>query len=96
MHMKSILLGLAVLAAASTVNAQTQTWRQVGPSGGTVISLSADPNNISKLYLGKFISTPSDWTPLKHYSNFFRGYNQPQLDIADPWQFKNFLITEGD
>jgi len=52
MHMKSILLGLAVLAAASTVNAQTQTWRQVGPSGGTVISLSADPNNISKLYLG--------------------------------------------
>ena len=52
MHMKSILLGLAVLAAASSVNAQTQTWRQVGPSGGTVISLSADPNNISKLYLG--------------------------------------------
>jgi photosystem II stability/assembly factor-like uncharacterized protein len=50
--MKRILLGLAVLAAASTVKAQTQTWRQVGPSGGTVISLSADPNNISKLYLG--------------------------------------------
>jgi homospermidine synthase len=51
---------------------------------------------ISKPYLGKFISTPSDWTPLAHYSNFFRGYNQPQLDTSDPWQFKNFLITEGD
>jgi homospermidine synthase len=51
---------------------------------------------ISKPYLGKFISTPADWTPLKHYSNFFRGYNQPQLDLDDPWQFKNFLITEGD
>jgi photosystem II stability/assembly factor-like uncharacterized protein len=50
--MKRILLGLAVLAAASTVNAQTQTWRQVGPSGGTVISLTADPNNTSKLFLG--------------------------------------------
>jgi homospermidine synthase len=52
--------------------------------------------DVSKPYLGKFISTPADWTPLKHYSNFFRGYNQPQLDTRDPWQFKNFLITEGD
>ena len=52
--------------------------------------------DISKPYLGTFISTPSDWTPLKHYTNFFRGYNKPQLDISDPWQFKNFLITEGD
>jgi homospermidine synthase len=51
---------------------------------------------VSKPYLGTFISTPSDWTPLKHYTNYFRGYNQPQLDTSDPWQFKNFLITEGD
>jgi homospermidine synthase len=51
---------------------------------------------VSKSYLGTFISTPSDWTPLKHYTNYFRGYNQPQLDTSDPWQFKNFLITEGD
>jgi homospermidine synthase len=51
---------------------------------------------VSKPYLGEFISIPSDWTPLKHYTNFFRGYNQPQLDTSDPWQFKNFLITEGD
>jgi homospermidine synthase len=51
---------------------------------------------VSKPYLGRFISTPSDWTPLKHYTNYFRGYNQPQLDTSDPWQFKNFLITDGD
>jgi homospermidine synthase len=51
---------------------------------------------VSKPYLGTFVSTSSDWTPLKHYTNFFRGYNQPQLDTSDPWQFKNFLITEGD
>jgi homospermidine synthase len=51
---------------------------------------------VSKPYLGTFVSTPSDWTPLKHYTNFFPGYNRPQLDTADPWQFKNFLITEGD
>jgi homospermidine synthase len=51
---------------------------------------------VSKPYLGTFVSVASDWTPLKHYTNFFRGYNQPQLDVGDPWQFKNFLITEGD
>ena len=38
----------------------------------------------------------SDWNPLKHYSNVFHGFNRPQLDRSDPWQFKNFLITEGD
>jgi len=51
---------------------------------------------ISKPYLGKFLSAASDWNPLKHYSNYFRGYNQPELDTSDPWQFKNFLITDGD
>jgi len=51
---------------------------------------------ISKPYLGRFVSVASDWTPLKHYVNPFSGYNRPQLDLSDPWQFKNFLITEGD
>jgi homospermidine synthase len=52
--------------------------------------------DISKPYLGKFVSVASDWNPLKHYVNPFSGYNKPQLDPTDPWQFKNFLITEGD
>jgi homospermidine synthase len=52
--------------------------------------------NIGKPYLGKFVSVASDWTPLKHYVNPFSGYNKPQLDLSDPWQFKNFLIAEGD
>ena len=39
---------LAAVAAASPA----QTWRQVGPPGGTVISLAADPQNAQKLYLG--------------------------------------------
>jgi homospermidine synthase len=51
---------------------------------------------ISKPYLGKFVSVASDWTPLKHYLNEFSGYNKPQMDLSDPWQFKNFLITDGD
>ena len=51
---------------------------------------------IAKPYLGKWISKPSDWTPLRHYTNTFPGHNNPQIDPDDPWQFKNFLITDGD
>src|ERR1700730_3367434 len=45
------LLGMAVGLAAASV-APAQTWKQVGPAGGTVISLEADPHNAKKLYLG--------------------------------------------
>jgi len=51
---------------------------------------------IARPYLGESLSIPSDWTPLKHYRNNFHGYNQPDLDVDDPWQFKNFLVTDGD
>jgi homospermidine synthase len=51
---------------------------------------------ISKPYLGRFVSVASDWNPLKHYTNVFHGFNRPAIDPSDPWQFKNFLITEGD
>jgi homospermidine synthase len=51
---------------------------------------------MSKPYLGKFISTPSDWTPLEHYTNVFEGYVPDGIDRDDPWQFKNFLVGERD
>ena len=31
-----------------------------------------------------------------HYVNFFEGFNSPVIDWDDPWQFKNFLITDFD
>jgi photosystem II stability/assembly factor-like uncharacterized protein len=52
MQMKRVLLGLAALLVIFAVSAKAQAWRQVGPPGGTVISLAADPNNIDSLYLG--------------------------------------------
>ena len=51
---------------------------------------------ISKPYLGNFISTRSDWTPLRDYKNAFSGFNKPDFDKKDPWQFKNFLVKDGD
>jgi homospermidine synthase len=51
---------------------------------------------IARAYLGNNISRPVDWNPLKHYENHFHGFNSPVLDRTDPWQFCNFLITDGD
>ncbi|MGA2811937.1 MAG: YCF48-related protein [Candidatus Acidiferrum sp.] len=45
------LAGLTVVVAAAAP-APAQTWRQVGPAGGTVITLEADPHDVKKLYLG--------------------------------------------
>jgi photosystem II stability/assembly factor-like uncharacterized protein len=74
--MKRLILSIAALGLATAAGAQAQTWHQVGPSGGTVISLSADPNNVSKLYLGTadgHVFTSSDeggsWRLLSRISN---------------------------
>lgn len=52
--------------------------------------------NIARPYLGDNLSMPVDWTPRQHYKSAFQGYNQPNIDTEDVWQFKNFLITDGD
>jgi homospermidine synthase len=51
---------------------------------------------VSKPYLGKWISKPSDWTPLRDRTSAFTGFNRADLDPKDPWQFKNFLVTSND
>src|SRR6202158_3028781 len=55
MLMNARLLGAMAVALAAMVSSPSlsaQTWRQVGPPGGTVISLEADPRDAKKLYLG--------------------------------------------
>jgi photosystem II stability/assembly factor-like uncharacterized protein len=52
MRMNAKWLGVWTFALAAATAAPAQTWRQVGPPGGTVISLEADPRDTSKLYLG--------------------------------------------
>jgi homospermidine synthase len=48
---------------------------------------------IAKPWLGKFISKPYDWTPLKNRKVFFKENPDHKADKADPWQFKNFLFV---
>jgi photosystem II stability/assembly factor-like uncharacterized protein len=52
MRMNAKWLGVCAMVLAAAAAAPAQTWRQVGPPGGTVISLEADPRDPSKLYLG--------------------------------------------
>ena len=47
--------------------------------------------DIAKPYLGKFISTPSDWTPLKNRKIFFKEHPSAKYN-PDPWQIENFLF----
>jgi photosystem II stability/assembly factor-like uncharacterized protein len=45
-------LAALAIAMATSFSASAQSWRQVGPPGGTVISLEADAHNAKKMYLG--------------------------------------------
>ena len=48
--------------------------------------------NIAMPYLGSFVSTPSDWTPLKDRDMYFKVNDI--YDKSDVWQFKNFLFQQ--
>ena len=74
-------------------------WMIENPEKGVVVPDELPHDfilKIAKPYLGKFISKPSDWTPLKDQTNPFKGFNKPNLDPKDPWQFKNFLVNNAE
>jgi photosystem II stability/assembly factor-like uncharacterized protein len=52
MLMKGKWIGALALGLVAASAVPAQTWRQVGPPGGTVISLEGDPKDSKKLYLG--------------------------------------------
>jgi len=52
MRMNAKWMGALALSLVATLGASAQQWRQVGPSGGNVNSLEADPRDANKLYLG--------------------------------------------
>ena len=84
-------VAISVVAAAM--------WMVENPARGVCVP-DALPHEyvleIARPYLGQSLSIPSDWTPLKNYVNNFHGYHQPNMDSDDMWQFKNFLVTDGD
>jgi homospermidine synthase len=92
-HQNATTMQVAISVVAATL------WMIQNPDRGVVVPDDLPHEFVLKIarpYLGKWISRSSDWTPLKHYTNAFQGHNNPQVDTSDPWQFKNFLITDGD
>jgi homospermidine synthase len=49
---------------------------------------------IAKPYLGTFVSTEFEWTPKKHYTNWFPENKEDELDEKNLWCFQNFLIDK--
>jgi homospermidine synthase len=92
-HQNATTMQVAISVVAATL------WMIQNPDRGVVVPDDLPHEFVLKVarpYLGKWISRSSDWTPLAHYTNAFEGFNNPQIDTSDPWQFKNFLITDGD
>ncbi len=92
-HQNATTMQVAISVVAATM------WMVENPSEGVKVPDELPHEHVlevSRPYLGKFISTRSDWTPLRDYKNAFSGFNKPDFDRKDPWQFKNFLIKDGD
>jgi homospermidine synthase len=92
-HQNATTMQVAISVVAATM------WMIEHPAEGVRVPDDLPHDyilEISKPYLGNMISTPADWTPLKHYTNVFEGYSSPSIDRTDPWQFKNFLLGTCD
>jgi homospermidine synthase len=91
-HQNATTMQVAISVVAATM------WMIENPAEGVVVPDQMPHDyvlKISKPYLGKWISKPYDWTPLKNRDTTFDKYNKPDLDRKDPWQFKNFLVTDA-
>jgi homospermidine synthase len=92
-HQNATTMQVAIAAVAAVL------WMIENPARGICVPDDLPHDyilEICKPYLGKFISIPSDWTPLQGYTNVFAGYANPSIDPTDPWQFKNFLVGDRD
>jgi len=91
-HQNATTLQVAISVVAAAM------WMIENPASGLLVPDDLPHDVILKIadpWLGRNLSVPSDWTPLEGYRNLFDGFNRPDLDVKDPWQFKNFLITDG-
>lgn len=72
-------------------------WMLENPREGVKTPEDLPPHDfvldIARPYLGKFISTPSDWTPLKNRKIFFKESPPAVKHDPDPWQFENFIFV---
>jgi len=91
-HQNATTMQVAISVVAASM------WMMQNPAEGIKVPDELPHDfilDLSKPYLGKWISKASDWTPLKGRDTTFAKHNKPDLDTKDPWQFKNFLVTDA-
>jgi len=91
-HQNATTVQVAVAVVAAVI------WMIANPAEGVRVPDELPHEfilGIAKPYLGRWISKPSDWTPLQGRDRTFDAYNKPDLDLRDPWQFRNFLVTDA-
>ncbi|MFM8618556.1 MAG: homospermidine synthase [Opitutaceae bacterium] len=91
-HQNATTMQVAISVVAASM------WMIENPERGVVVPDDMPHEyilGVSRPYLGRFISKSSDWTPLKGRDQTFDRFNKPDLDRRDPWQFKNFLVTDA-
>ncbi len=91
-HQNATTMQVAISVVAASM------WMMENPASGVVVPDELPHDyilGISMPYLGRWISKSSDWTPFKGRDTTFDKFNQPDLDRKDPWQFKNFLVTDA-
>jgi homospermidine synthase len=92
-HQNATTMQVAISIVAAVM------WMMENPDSGLCVPEDLPHDfvlDIAKPYLGKYISAPSDWTPLNDITSAFPSANKLDIDRKDPWQFKNFLIQAGD
>ncbi len=90
-HQNATTMQVAISVVAAAM------WMIQNPDRGVMV-----PDNlpheyileIARPYLGRNLSVQSDWNPLAAQHDAFEGFSRPDLDTEDPWQFKNFLVTD--
>lgn len=90
-HQNATTMQVAISVVAAVL------WMIENPQKGVVVPDDLPHNfvlEVSKPYLGRFISTRSNWTPLKQLKNYFGKEFTLDLDLKDAWQFKNFVVQE--
>ncbi len=88
-HQNATTMQVAISVVAAVI------WMIENPDRGVLVPDDLPHDyilDIANPYLGETLSIPVDWTPLQDTVNYFAGYNRPDLDRDDPWQFKNFFV----
>ena len=70
-------------------------WMIANPNKGICLPEDLPHEEILSLavnYLGSFISTEVNWTPILNRVDLFKGFNDSTITEDDMWQFKSFLV----